>query len=128
MKIMLDANIIVSAILFPQSSKTKALEHIVSNYNLVLSQYAVDETEKVFSKKIPHELYLLKEITDKYPDIRDVDDLPVLANAIESNVDILITGDKESPGHGSGTVHPDRDARFQHTKRLTISMNWVGHP
>ena len=31
----------------------------------------------------------------KYPDIRDMDDLPVLANAMESNIDLLVTGDKD---------------------------------
>jgi AbrB family looped-hinge helix DNA binding protein len=31
----------------------------------------------------------------EYPNIRDIDDLPVLANAIESEVDLLITGDKD---------------------------------
>jgi predicted nucleic acid-binding protein len=30
-----------------------------------------------------------------YPKIRDIDDFPILAAAIESNVDILITGDKD---------------------------------
>ena len=31
----------------------------------------------------------------KYPTIRDIDDLPVLAAAIILKVDILITGDKD---------------------------------
>jgi len=34
-------------------------------------------------------------VNKKYPNIRDIDDLPVLANAIESKVDVLITGDKD---------------------------------
>jgi predicted nucleic acid-binding protein len=33
--------------------------------------------------------------TSLYPKIRDIDDFPVLVAAIESNVDILITGDKD---------------------------------
>ena len=31
----------------------------------------------------------------KYPQIRDINDIPILANAIESRTDILITGDKD---------------------------------
>ncbi|GHU44972.1 hypothetical protein FACS1894190_16850 [Spirochaetia bacterium] len=110
MQIMVDANIIISAILFPQSTVTKVLRHIVSNHILMLSQYTIDETKKVFTKKFPHridemdkfmekipyKLFILNEIdNEKYPNIRDIDDLPVLANAIESNVDLLVTGDKD---------------------------------
>jgi predicted nucleic acid-binding protein len=51
---------------------------------------------KEFMKKVPYELYVLNKINNKkYPSIRDVDDLPVLANAIESNSDLLVTGDKD---------------------------------
>jgi predicted nucleic acid-binding protein len=47
-------------------------------------------------EKVPYELFILKKREDKkYPNIRDIDDLPVLANAIESNVDLLITGDHD---------------------------------
>ncbi|GHV72442.1 hypothetical protein AGMMS49928_29380 [Spirochaetia bacterium] len=110
MQIMVDANILISAILFPQSTVTKVLRHIVSNHLLMLSQYTIDETKKVFTKKFPHridemdkfmekipyKLFILNEIdNEKYPNIRDIDDLPVLANAIESNVDLLVTGDKD---------------------------------
>jgi putative PIN family toxin of toxin-antitoxin system len=110
MKIMVDANVIISEILFPQSTVTEVLKHIVSNHILTLSQYTIDKTKKVFNKKFPHridemdnfmekipyELFVLNDIDNrKYPDIRDIDDLPVLANAIESNVDLLVTGDKD---------------------------------
>ena len=110
MRIMVDANIIISAILFPKSVVSKVFNHIVDNYTVTLSQYTIDEVEDVFSekfphridemkefmKKVPYELFVLNEIDKrKYPDIRDIDDLPVLANAIESNIDLLITGDKD---------------------------------
>ena len=113
MQIMVDANIIVSAILFPQSIVAETIKHIVSNYELTLCQYTIDETKKVFNIKFPHrekemkifmeklpyKLFLLKEINNKkYPNIRDIDDIPVLANAIESNVDLLVTGDKDFDG------------------------------
>jgi putative PIN family toxin of toxin-antitoxin system len=107
---MVDTNIIVSAILFPNSIVAKAFKHIIDNNDLVLGQYALDELEDVFTEKFPHkfdemkyfmsrvpyELFSLNKIeTKKYPTIRDVDDLPVLANAMESNIDLLITGDKD---------------------------------
>ncbi|MCL1813796.1 MAG: putative toxin-antitoxin system toxin component, PIN family [Treponema sp.] len=107
---MVDANIIVSAILFPQSIVAETIKFIVSNHELTLSQYTIDEVKEVFNKKFPHrkkemkyfieklpyKLFSLKEIDNKkYPNIRDIDDLPVLANAIESNIDLLVTGDKD---------------------------------
>ena len=107
---MVDANIIVSAILFPKSIVSETVKKIVFYDKLVLCQYTIDEIKKVFNKKFPHrinqmeefmnklpyELFSLKKANNKkYPDIRDIDDMPILANAIESNVDIFITGDKD---------------------------------
>ena len=107
---MVDANIIVSAILFPNSIISDTLKHILINNEITLSQYTIDEINDVFARKFPHRinememflgklpysLFRFKEINNKkYPDIRDINDIPVLANAIESDVDILITGDKD---------------------------------
>ncbi|MCL2793589.1 MAG: putative toxin-antitoxin system toxin component, PIN family [Spirochaetaceae bacterium] len=107
---MIDANIIISAILFPESVLSKILKHIILNSEITLSQYTIDEVYKVFNKKFPHRVNEMKDFIDKlpyelfslneikvkqYPNIRDIDDMPVLINAIESNVDILITGDKD---------------------------------
>ena len=110
---MADANIIVSAILFPKSTIANVLKHLIDNFSLVLSNYTIYEVEDVFNEKFPHgisemkeflqatphELFTLNRINyKKYPSIRDIDDLPVLANAIESKVDLLITGDKDFDG------------------------------
>jgi putative PIN family toxin of toxin-antitoxin system len=107
---MVDANIIISAILFPKSVVAQVFNHMMDNFILILSQYTIDEVKDVFNEKFPHridemkifmekvpyELFILKKIGDKkYPKIRDIDYLPVLANAIESNVDLLITGDHD---------------------------------
>jgi predicted nucleic acid-binding protein len=51
---------------------------------------------EIFMKQVPYELFVLDKIDNKnYPKIRDDKDLPVLVNAIESKVDLLITGDKD---------------------------------
>jgi putative PIN family toxin of toxin-antitoxin system len=107
---MADANIIVSAILFPKSTIANLLKHLIDNFSLVLSKFTIYEIEDVFNEKFPHRINEMKEFlqktpyeffnldktnTKKYPNIRDIDDLPVLANAIESKVDLLITGDKD---------------------------------
>jgi putative PIN family toxin of toxin-antitoxin system len=107
---MVDANIIISAILFPNSIVAKAFNHLIENYNLVLSKYTIYEIEDVFNEKFSHRIMEMKEFMQKapfelfenkktenrnYPNIRDINDLPVLINAIDSKVDLLITGDKD---------------------------------
>lgn len=51
--------------------------------------------EKYLSKFSYELVYTPLEIkNEEYPDIRDKDDLPILASAINSDVDIIVTGDK----------------------------------
>jgi len=110
MRTMVDANIIISAGLFPKSIVGKVLAHVVKNHELVLCQYTLNELEDVFKNKFTKRMEYLRKFVrrlkyelvnveiinyKKYPNIRDIDDLPVLANAIESKVDVLITGDKD---------------------------------
>ena len=110
MRILVDANIIISAVLFPESIVGKVLDHVVKNHNLVLCQYTLDELKNVFHKKFPKRIEYLKnfvrelkyelvniKINDykNYPKIRDIDDIPLLAYAIESKVNILLSGDKD---------------------------------
>jgi len=110
MRIILDANIIISIILFPKSILVDMVKNIVLNENLILCQYTINEIKDIFIRKfpnkinemelflnkIPYELFIYEETSNnKYPNIRDINDLPVLINAIESKSDILITGDKD---------------------------------
>ena len=107
---MLDANIIVSAILFPKSIVSESIKDMILNHKLIISQYTIEEIIKVFNRKFPHrinemdefmeklpyKLYISNEIEyKKYPSIRDIKDKTILENAIESNVDVLVTGDKD---------------------------------
>ena len=43
MRVMVDANIIVSAILFPKSIIAKVFDHLANNFDLILSKYTIDE-------------------------------------------------------------------------------------
>jgi len=107
---MVDTNIIISASIFPNSTIGNVFAHIINNHELVLCKYILKEIEIVFYKKFSDRIKYLKkfikdlkyellkfEITDfnQYPRIRDINDIPVLAYAIESKVDILLTGDKD---------------------------------
>jgi putative PIN family toxin of toxin-antitoxin system len=110
MEIVVDSNIIVSAILFPTSIVAKVFAFVLENHTLVLCDYIVSEIENVFLKKFPHKINEMEKFIgkikyrkfdldemdiSKYPPIRDIDDFPILVAAIESNADMLITGDKD---------------------------------
>ena len=113
MRIMVDSNIIISAALFPESVVGKVLFHIAKNHKLVLCQHILDELSNVFKRKFSkRKEYLIGfikklkyELVDinirdlkNYPQIRDKHDIPVLINAIEGKVTLLITGDKDFEG------------------------------
>ena len=107
---MLDTNVLISTILFPNRKFNQMLEVITREHTLVLSSFVVDELIAVAERKFPQQkvaidLYLTK-LSYEYVytprrmqgglfDIRDINDYPVLYTAIAEGVDILITGDKD---------------------------------
>ncbi|MCM1162217.1 MAG: putative toxin-antitoxin system toxin component, PIN family [Roseburia sp.] len=107
MKILVDTNILISAILFPRSAVAKALLYISENHNMVLCDQNITEFREVLLRKRPDKLpdaeVLLAEMSYElipaayYAEklIRDVKDQPILNAAIISNVDIILTGDKD---------------------------------
>lgn len=111
MRIMLDTNIIISIVIFNSEKLKQLLTKICDNYSLVLSSYIIKEVEDVTKRKFPNKVediekflyklpYEMEYVPSKIdmkmiPNIRDVKDMPVLYSAIVSDVDILITGDKD---------------------------------
>jgi putative PIN family toxin of toxin-antitoxin system len=80
----------------------------------VVCDYSVDELHRVYNRKFSNKIHTLEsfltllfrtvKIINTPPEeeavacesaIRDLDDRPILRAAIKSNVDILITGDKD---------------------------------
>mgnify|MGYP001498887197 FL=1 len=111
MRIMIDTNIIISAILFPDSLPSRFVEEVTSKHSIVLCSHIIDELHRVFNKKFKDKLLYLEKFlskfsfelvytpqdieVDKYPNIRDVADLPILVSAIIEDVDVIVTGDKD---------------------------------
>lgn len=110
MRIMLDTNVLISALLFPGARMDSMMDYIFTNHQLVLSSYVVDELKNVVRRKFPGReiainkllmmmsfeyVYTPSEIESGLFDIRDVKDYPVLYTAIIEDVDILVTGDKD---------------------------------
>ncbi len=111
MKIFIDSNIIISAILFPNGEVSKVFSHILKKDEIIISDYCINECREVFKRKFPNKIKALElffsQITYKefktptsiksedFPNIRDEKDLPVLASAILSSSDVILTGDKD---------------------------------
>ena len=107
MKVLVDTNIIISALLFPKSKPAKALFHTVEHHQLVFCEQNIRELRDVLNRKASHMLpnaeILLAELsyelipavqqTEKF--IRDTKDQPILNAAIAADVDIILTGDKD---------------------------------
>jgi putative PIN family toxin of toxin-antitoxin system len=106
LKILVDTNILISALLYPNSKPSRTLYHVADNHALVLSDYNIAEFRRIAKKKfsktqsdidlflteLTYELILAPEAPQKL--IVDPKDAPILNAAIIANVDIIISGDK----------------------------------
>jgi len=105
---MLDTNVLVSAIIFPNERMDSLIYKAALEHHLVLSSYSIGElldvTKRKFPKKVkdidifltrlPYELvYTPQELNDELFYIRDVKDYPVFYSAMIGGVDIFVTGD-----------------------------------
>ena len=109
MRIMLDTNILISMFVF--KGMRGLIDKITSDHEIVLCSYVIDELHEEIQRKWPDTKNDLEKFltnlpfemiyTPKSPDIddlftiRDPDDEKVLYSAIISDVDILLTGDKD---------------------------------
>lgn len=110
MRVMLDTNVLLSALLFPSERMNRMMQFIFEKHRLVLSSFVVEELTYVVKRKFPGKLkavdslltamsfelaYTPQELEPGLFDIRDAKDYPVLYTAIHEDVDVLITGDKD---------------------------------
>ena len=110
MRIMVDTNVLFSAILFPQGQAAKVLQKCIAENDIVIPSYVIDELKRVVKKKFPNKLhdidlffeklsfelvYTPEKIDEGLFTIRDKKDYPILYTAIIENVDVLITGDED---------------------------------
>lgn len=110
MRIMLDTNVLISAILFPGDKINNMMNYIFLRHQLVLSLYVVEELKSVVRRKFPKKepvieklllmmsyeyVYTPDDMKENLFSIRDVKDYPVLYTAIIEDIDILITGDRD---------------------------------
>jgi len=110
MRVMLDSNVLFSALLFPGEMMNTLMYKVTTEHQLVLSSYIIKELLEVTRRKFPDKItamdILLSQLpyelvyTPEQPEpglfaIRDMKDYPTLYSAISESVDVFITGDKD---------------------------------
>ena len=113
MRVMIDTNIFISAVLFPNGKASTALKKaLVSPYQPVTCDYVINELHRKFDEKFPERiseldsfLKIALSVIDvvKTPDvivkaeglIRDIKDRPILRAALDAGADLFLTGDKD---------------------------------
>jgi putative PIN family toxin of toxin-antitoxin system len=123
MRIMLDTNVLISVMIFPNPRMNSMMEYIFSQHELVLSTFILEELKVVIADKFPTKTssadlllqkmnYELVKTPEKIDlslfNIRDKMNAPILYSAVQADVDILITGDKDFA-----------DVEYTHPKILT---------
>jgi len=108
---MIDTNVLISLIFFPNEQMNKLKSIICNRHSIVLCSYIIEELQCVVERKfknkaialdnflenLPYEFVYTPKFFDvnKYPRVRDIKDLPILITAINEDVDILLTGDMD---------------------------------
>ena len=107
MRVLIDTNVLFSALLLPNSKPAAALFHVVNHHQMVLSDRNISEIRAIISRKKPDllpalETFLAELAFELIPAIgqtntkfRDIKDQPILDAAILADVDVILTGDKD---------------------------------
>lgn len=111
LRVFIDSNILVSAVLSEASLSSKLLTLLIEKHHLIICSYSITEVSEVINRKFPKHIskwdkfltslefeiaYTPSDLsTVKVPFIRDPADLPVLVSAMVAQPDILITGDMD---------------------------------
>ena len=109
MKIMLDTNVIISALIFGGRTKRLLSFLLQSKHKIFISEYVDKELREKLEEKWPDvsfEVYAFyrsmsfifcesSPTTENSIKLRDAKDIPVLCDALYNDIDILLTGDKD---------------------------------
>jgi hypothetical protein len=56
MRVFVDANVIISAILFPNGKTAVVFSHLLEKHTVIISSYTKYECREVFEKKFPAQM------------------------------------------------------------------------
>lgn len=110
MRVMVDTNVIISAMVFKSSKMNDVLLHITKHHELCIAAYTIEEVKRVLEEKFSNVAEDITRFFTDYPFtpispaadsgaplalIRDEADYPVLYAAIISQIDVFVTGDND---------------------------------
>ena len=107
MEVLVDTNILFSAMLFRDSKPAKALLHISGTHEMMICDRSIQELYDILRRKAPEALpdaevflanfsyELIPAIENGSKLIRDAKDQPILNAAIVAGADVILTGDKD---------------------------------
>ena len=112
MLVMIDTNVLVSVMLSPGGRVSAVMRALVREHSLCVPSFCLLELETVvrrkwphrlpqidaFLQRLPYEIIRTPDILPDMPHIRDECDSPVLATAMLSEADVLLTGDRDFEG------------------------------
>ena len=109
MRVMIDTNVVVSAVYNPKSKPADVLRHVCEKHELILCDYIIAECYDVIIRKFPQHTHVFDKLlaTLGYElvaapreglEMSDPKDSPILNAAIIADVDIIISGDKHFLG------------------------------
>ncbi len=105
MRIMIDSNVLISAVYNPNSKPALAVRDICENHELLLCDHIVAECYDVVGRKFPQHTPVLDKLLTSLgysmvvaprgggAQISDPKDAPILNAAILEDVDVIISGD-----------------------------------
>jgi len=108
MKVFLDTNVLASAVA-TRGLCVDVLLEVLTSHELIISDALLKELKRVLQQKfkVPSSLIseslnllrqdtiLVKPVELPHVNIKDKDDLIILASALSGNADLFVTGDKE---------------------------------
>ena len=107
MRILIDTNVLFSALVFPRSKPARALIYASQNHEIFLCDQSLTELRNILNRKAPQFLAdaevlfaelayeLIPAVVNGSKLIRDAKDQPILNAAIVADVDVILTGDKD---------------------------------
>ena len=108
MKILIDTNILFSAILFENSKVAEAVFRANEHHEIFLTDQNITELREIIFRKLPEKTEAIEEFLTKLSykiipvssnssnqTIRDAKDQPIIDAAISNDIDIILTGDKD---------------------------------
>ena len=107
MRVLIDTNVLFSALLFPLSTPAIALRKASDEHSVILCDQNISELKVIIGRKAPEYLpdidlflaefqfELIPAVDNASKLIRDAKDQPILNAAIVYDVDLIVTGDKD---------------------------------